>query len=107
RMVDRFLGWKLPGDFNPDGGISFSQYGNVNTPYQYKREPTGTNLFDAAQAEAMIRFMFTEPEPECPDVCDLLWESNPFPNTGSQHRHDSAVREAFKRGQQSMIRKDG
>ena len=56
-MVDRFLGWKLPENFNPDGGVSFKQYGNVGTPHQYRHEPSGTNLLDAVQAEAMVRYM--------------------------------------------------
>jgi hypothetical protein len=51
-MVDRFLGWKLPGNFTPDAGISFKADFNENTVY-----PTGTNLFDAAQADAMIRYI--------------------------------------------------
>lgn len=46
-MVDRFLQWKLPADFNPDGGIEFKKTG----------EPVGTNLLSATQAEAMVRFM--------------------------------------------------
>lgn len=56
-MVDRFLNWKLPENFNPDGGISFVRYGNIGTEHQYKREPSGTNLIDAAQADAMVRHM--------------------------------------------------
>jgi len=57
-MVDRFLAWKLPENFNPDGGISFKRMGNEHRPeWSYKNEPTGTNLFDAIQAEAMVRFM--------------------------------------------------
>ncbi len=48
QAVNRFLAWKLPAGFNPDGGISFSasQTGSM---------PTGTNLFTATQAEAMLR----------------------------------------------------
>lgn len=57
-MVDRFLGWKLPEDFNPDGGISFKKTFNEDTSHPMKHEPTGTNLFSAAQAEAMIYHMF-------------------------------------------------
>ena len=57
RMVDRFLGWKLPENFNPDCGISFKKDFNENTPHPMKHEPTGTNLFDASQAEEMIRYM--------------------------------------------------
>jgi hypothetical protein len=56
-MVDRFLGWKLPENFNPDGGISFQKTANENTLHERKNEPTGTNLLDASQAEEMIRYM--------------------------------------------------
>ena len=56
-MVDRFLGWPLPRPFRPDGGISFEQFANKGTPHQYERHPVGTNLFDATQADAMVRFM--------------------------------------------------
>lgn len=53
-MVDRFLGWKLPENFNPDGGISFQK--SINE-HPMKNAPTGTNLLDAIQAEAMVRYM--------------------------------------------------
>lgn len=56
-MVSRFLSWKLPEHFNPDGGISFERDYNQNTPYPAKHEPVGTNLFDATQATAMVRYM--------------------------------------------------
>lgn len=59
-MVDRFLGWKLPEDFNPDGGISFkpsNEYKSFGVTHVVRNEPSGTNLFDATQAEAMIRFL--------------------------------------------------
>jgi hypothetical protein len=56
-MVDRFLNWKLPEDFNPDGGVTFKKTFNENTPFPMKHEPSGTNLFTAVQAEAMIRHM--------------------------------------------------
>lgn len=53
-MVSRFLGWRLPHNFAPDAGISYARphYApNVDaTPY-------GTNLFDATQADEMVRFM--------------------------------------------------
>lgn len=57
QMVDRFLGWKLPENFNPDGGINFKKMRNENTSWPAKNEPTGTNLFDAQQAEEMVRYM--------------------------------------------------
>ena len=57
QMVDRFLGWKLPDDFNPDGGISFKKKYNEGTKYEGSYNPTGTNLFTATQAELMIRYI--------------------------------------------------
>lgn len=57
-MVDRFLMWRLPENFNPDGGISFKKIYNEKTTYgPQKHEPVGTNLFDSMQAEAMIRHL--------------------------------------------------
>jgi hypothetical protein len=44
-MVNRFLGWKLPENFNPDCGISYQKIG----------KPIGTNLFTATQAREMIK----------------------------------------------------
>lgn len=48
-MASRFLGWRLPEDFHPDAGINFTPGG--------KHQPIGTNLFNAPQAEAMVRHM--------------------------------------------------
>jgi hypothetical protein len=56
-MVSRFLQWRLPADFTPDAGISFKATFNENTPHPMRHQPTGTNLFNANQAEAMIRHM--------------------------------------------------
>jgi hypothetical protein len=56
-MVDRFLRWRLPENFSPDAGISFKAAFNEHTAHPMKHEPSGTNLFDATQAEAMVRFM--------------------------------------------------
>ena len=57
-MVNRFLGWRLPENFNPDGGISFKRIGNEHHPeWSYKNEPVGTNLLDAVQAEEMVRYI--------------------------------------------------
>lgn len=49
-MVNRFLSWRLPEDFAPDGGVCFEG-----------GSPIGTNLFTAAQAEAMIRHLLDAP----------------------------------------------
>jgi hypothetical protein len=59
-MVDRFLSWKLPENFNPDNGISFNPIAGEGGPHQFKREPSGTNLLDASQADAMVRHMIEE-----------------------------------------------
>lgn len=56
-MVDRFLGWHLPENFCPDAGISFKPTFNDHLPQPTKHNPTGTNLFDANQAEAMVRYL--------------------------------------------------
>lgn len=68
-MVDRFLGWRLPENFSPDAGISFKAAFNEYSAYKGKHEPTGTNLFEAAQAEAMVRYMLEGmPDPEQPQA---------------------------------------
>jgi hypothetical protein len=70
-MVDRFLSWKLPDTFNPDGGISFAQIVNEGTQYALTRRPSGTNLFDSAQANAMIRHLIEGmPSDDMTDVDD-------------------------------------
>lgn len=50
-MVARFLGWRLPDDFDPDCGISFKK---LNHPTSW---PVGTNLLNAAQARAMLEYV--------------------------------------------------
>lgn len=61
-MVNRFLGWRLPENFQPDDGISFNPEYNVEFnaargALPSRRKPSGTNLFDATQAEEMVRYM--------------------------------------------------
>ena len=56
-MVDRFLSWKLPENFNPDAGISFKPTFNEHTAHEGRHQPSGTNLFDAGQADTMVRHM--------------------------------------------------
>lgn len=61
-MVQRFLMWKLPETFSPDNGVSFEPEFNKEwnakqgKPPQ-RHEPSGTNLLDATQAEAMVRHL--------------------------------------------------
>ena len=52
RLVDRFLSWRLPEDFNPDGGVRFDK--ERLHPAHW---PSGTNLLDYAQATEMVRRM--------------------------------------------------
>jgi hypothetical protein len=59
-MANRFLNWKLPDGFNPDGGISFEKIGNKGTPHEYTREPVGTNLIGYTEAVAMVRHMLED-----------------------------------------------
>lgn len=57
-MVNRFLGWKLPANFRPDCGIKFDAMAAKKIDeHNHVYEPVGTNLFDAEQAEAMVRYM--------------------------------------------------
>lgn len=56
-MVDRFLGWRLPENFRPDNGISFKPTFNDHLDPPHRHNPVGTNLFDATQAETMVRHM--------------------------------------------------
>ena len=49
-MIDRFLCWKLPKDFMPDAGISFSP----SVMYESPHWPSGTNLMHAGQAKEML-----------------------------------------------------
>lgn len=61
-MVDRFLAWRLPENFQPDAGISFKpeynvEYNDARGLPPARHQPSGTNLFDATQAEAMVRYM--------------------------------------------------
>ncbi len=56
-MVQRFLAWKLPDDFNPDAGISFTPTFTGYGGHPMRHDPVGTNLFTAEQAKAMILHM--------------------------------------------------
>lgn len=56
-MAYRFLAWKLPADFHPDAGISFKPEFNEHTAHPMRHEPSGTNLLNHTQAEAMIRHL--------------------------------------------------
>lgn len=59
-MVDRFLGWKLPDDFNPDCGIIFKRTYNDHRLSPTRYEPVGTNLLSATQAKQMIEYLLKD-----------------------------------------------
>lgn len=52
RMVDRFLTWKLPRNFSPDGYVSFNSTGAKNNFFW----PVGTNILTAEQAKEMFMY---------------------------------------------------
>lgn len=56
-MAQSFLAWRLPEDFKPDGGISFQRFYRTYSGREMINIPTGTNLFNFEQAEAMARHM--------------------------------------------------
>lgn len=84
-MVDRFLTWSLPSNFNPDCGISFRAEFNEHLPDPMRHKPCGTNLFDAGQAEAMVRHMVEG----LPDAYSQFW---------TLERIEEALTEARKQG---------
>lgn len=55
-LVGRFLGMKIPQTFNPDNYISFDRE-NASKPNNW---PTGTNLFNAVEAEDMLKYVFKD-----------------------------------------------
>ena len=59
-LVNRFLRWKLPKDFNPDGGISFKRIPDFPELNKWEYEPVGTNLFSAEQAKEMFEYCLKE-----------------------------------------------
>ena len=69
-MASRFLGWSLPEDFQPDAGITFKPTFNDHLPTPMQHNPTGTNLFTASQAEAMVRYMVDDTPTEVQYVSD-------------------------------------
>jgi hypothetical protein len=58
KMVDRFIGWKIPQSFGPDGYITFDREKAKASVYW----PTGTNLLSCTEAEEMLRYMLEQPK---------------------------------------------
>jgi hypothetical protein len=68
-MVTRFLSWKLPQDFHPDAGISFTPYDPPEYPQMREQcWPIGTNLLTATQARAMLEHVVGNPPVAVPVV---------------------------------------
>ena len=55
QAVNRFLSWKLPKDFRPDGGVVFIP--TKGRGYDSPHWPCGTNLLNAQQAREMLRYV--------------------------------------------------
>lgn len=60
KMVCRFLSWKLPKNFSPDGGVVFIP--TKGRGYDSPHWPIGTNLLTAEQARKMFEHV-TADEP--------------------------------------------
>lgn len=67
-MVSRFLAWRLPENFSPDGGISFAPTFNTLGGGTARAEPVGTNLFSFDQAKQMVLHMLGEANSPAPTM---------------------------------------
>lgn len=94
RMVDRFLGWRLPETFHPDCGISFEPVSSKGTEYEGKHEPTGTNLFTAQEAREMFRFVLEDEAGR-----SLLAQAITAAEERERERIKSVIQEAIKNTQ--------
>lgn len=65
-MVSRFLAWRLPDNFGPDGYVKFDSV----TAKRNNSWPTGTNLLDGQQARAMLEHAIGESQPRLPPLTD-------------------------------------
>lgn len=70
-MVNRFLSWKLPKNFYPDSFISFDREKHDTWGGYPNSWPTGTNLFTADQAKAMLEHLLDGYEPAAKPAVDL------------------------------------
>lgn len=89
-MTDRFLQWKLPDDFNPDGGITFKKIANEGTNYPHTYNPVGTNLFSSTQAEAMIEYLLGT---TIDSLIDLTYQSIKESVVPEEEKPDKTVKE--------------
>jgi len=87
----QWLSQELDNCIKPD---PITPYYSSESIADYDRRAGFNNGIRAAQA------LFLSPEEKEPAIKDLLYDANPFPNTGAKHRHDEAVREAYRRGKE-------
>lgn len=55
--MTRFLGWRLPDDFHPDGGVVFERVMPNGAARPREWWPVGTNLLTAVQVRAMLEYV--------------------------------------------------
>ena len=75
-MADRFCGWPIPENWQPDGGVGYERFGNKGTPREFKRDTSGTNLFSKQQAEEMIRYMLDGLPKAKPQWVDKMYQGD-------------------------------
>lgn len=56
-MVNRFLCWRLPASFNPDGGVAFDRAGKDPQTHWW---PVGTNILNADEARQMLEHVLAK-----------------------------------------------
>lgn len=85
-MVNRFLGWKLPKDFCPDGGITFNP-GHISQSSPLW--PVGTNLLTSIQAEELITHLLVGinlPEEADAIIAEHISTNKMLTAEGDRHR---------------------
>ena len=93
-MARRFLRWKLPEDFRPDGGVSFDQ------SYLSAHGPTGTNLLTFVQSLAMVRHLV--------DGAEVRPSHSPIPVVDEEMiLRFIKAQDDFHRGKEMSYRTDG
>jgi hypothetical protein len=71
KMADFFMGWPLPDDFHPDGGVSFKPVRWTAGDFGVQTSwPTGTNLLSHEQACKMFRAALSAAHPAQADEGD-------------------------------------
>lgn len=115
-MRDRFLSWKFPKNFRPDGGII---YRRPNCDPSIDATPAGSNLLGVTQAERMIRHLVEglpaaekmEPNPEWEARANALHAEatvergiEPEATLGMLEAWKSVVEPANELGQSSFTR---